>query len=562
MQLKRATLPAAAAGNGSGGRAEGVLSFHLPAPPRVLPVPPAESAPAISAGAGVISAGAGAISAETGAISAGAGAISERSAVAPVEQDAARRGRDRTAAERTAGRTVSATAVDPREIKVVHLVQSNHLDVGFSDYVSQVMNRYLTGGWGTGQPPAPRWMPTYYDSFLLNAANTSRLLRAKGGAARYVYTQNSWVLHLFFHCDARRFPRVAPADALRCPTASERAQLLEALRRGDTAMHAFPTSAQAELFDSATFAAGLRLGTRLLSELGLDAQVAAPTVMQQRDVPGITRAVVPLLAQAGVVGLSIGANDGSPAPLVPSTAACVGGAHVVRTPFRWRDAASNTSVLVDLHPGGYGGVLPINPQQGVPYFSRDGVLCDCVGVRGLDHAMCYAWRGDNYGPAGVNETEQTFSVFGAAFPHAQIVASTLDAFYAELAPLADRLPEITSEIGDTWMYGVASDPLKLAQFRAMMRARTRCMASRACAAAEAHLDSFTHLLHKLGEHTWGGSYAGHMNVRSRPPARMRMCMLHVDVHGNVPHTWAGSYAHMNVRSCPPARMRMCMCMWK
>ena len=409
---------------------------------------------------------------------------------------------------------VVLAVVDPQTVKVVHLIQSNHLDVGFSDYVSQVMNRYLTGGWGTDQPPAPRWKPFYYDSFLLNAANTSRLLRAKKSAANYIYTQNAWVLHLFFHCNKKHFPRVPPAEAIRCPTAAQRKTILESLRRGDTTMHAFPTSAEAELFDVTTFEAGVDLGPNLLASLGLSGDVPNATVMQQRDVPGITRAVVPLLARKGVIGLSIGVNDGSPAPIVPSTRACVSGKRQVRTPFRWLDQASGESILVDMHPGGYGGILPPLPDDpSAAYFSRDGLLCDCVGVSGLDEVMCYSWRGDNYGPAGVNETEHNFRLFQAAFPQARVVGSKLDTFFAKLQPLRHTLPVLTSEIGDSWMYGSASDPFKLGAFRAMQRLRSKCVATPSCAAAEAGgLGGFSHLMHKLGEHTWGGSYAGHMNI--------------------------------------------------
>jgi hypothetical protein len=46
----------------------------------------------------------------------------------------------------------------------------------------------------------------------------------------------------------------------------------------------------------------------------------------------------------------------------------------------------------------------------VSYFGRDGLLCNCVGVPKLDEVMCYAYRGDNYGPAGVEETELNFKV--------------------------------------------------------------------------------------------------------------------------------------------------------
>lgn len=73
------------------------------------------------------------------------------------------------------------TPINPKEVKVVHLIQSNHLDIGFSDYASNVINRYMTGEWGTAAPPEPRNKSMYYPSFFLNAANTSRILRQRHG---------------------------------------------------------------------------------------------------------------------------------------------------------------------------------------------------------------------------------------------------------------------------------------------------------------------------------------------------------------------------------------------
>ena len=62
---------------------------------------------------------------------------------------------------------------------------------------------------------------------------------------------------------------------------------------------------------------------------------------------------------------------------------------------------SKQTLLVDIHPGGYGGELPLldpgGGSNGSAYFSRDGMLCDCIGVPALEHIMCYAFRGDNYG---------------------------------------------------------------------------------------------------------------------------------------------------------------------
>ena len=61
---------------------------------------------------------------------------------------------------------------------------------------------------------------------------------------------------------------------------------------------------------------------------------------------------------------------------------------------------------------GYGGVTGGHDPGGPPYFSRDGLLCDCLGVAGLDDVLCYAWRGDNYGPATLAEVELNYQKFG------------------------------------------------------------------------------------------------------------------------------------------------------
>ena len=57
-----------------------------------------------------------------------------------------------------------------------------------------------------------------------------------------------------------------------------------------------------------------------------------------------------------------------------------------------------------------------------------------------------------------------FQLFGTLFPNAVVEASTLGAWFEliDSSPqLRGSLPRLTSEVGDTWMYGCASDPLKL-----------------------------------------------------------------------------------------------------
>ena len=44
-----------------------------------------------------------------------------------------------------------------------------------------------------------------------------------------------------------------------------------------------------------------------------------------------------------------------------------------------------------------------------------------------------------------------------------------------MLPVKNLLPVITKEVGDTWMYGAPSDPLKMAQSRELQRVWTECL---------------------------------------------------------------------------------------
>jgi hypothetical protein len=409
------------------------------------------------------------------------------------------------------------STVDPQTVRKVYLVQANHLDLGFSDLATRVLNRYMVGGPGTADPDHSD-APCVYDSFLGSAATTAAKLRAEGGGAgapRLRYMADSWVLDVFRDCPAD-FPSVgSPWDAtgLVCPNASLSATVSAAVKRGDIWMHAFPHNAQAELMDRAMFLAGVTRSQGTASAMGSPHK---PRVLSQRDVPGLTRGVVPLLRGAGVIGISVGANDDSPAPDTPSTRQCDRlGLHVVRTPFLWVDASSGESIIADVHPGGYGG-LTGNYQP--PGDSMDGALCDCVGVVGLDEVLCYAWRGDNYGPAQIDEVHTDYRIFGSLFPNAVVEASALDQFFGKIdgnATLRAALPRLGSELGDSWIYGAASDPLKLAMMRAMMRAHSACHRANRCTSAhEPGIAKFQQYALKLAEHTWGGSTGAHMNISS------------------------------------------------
>lgn len=55
-------------------------------------------------------------------------------------------------------------------------------------------------------------------------------------------------------------------------------------------------------------------GVLMTHELDAQFGLAKKQVMSQRDVPGTTRAVIPLLVSHGVRGLTIGCNGGSAPP--------------------------------------------------------------------------------------------------------------------------------------------------------------------------------------------------------------------------------------------------------
>ena len=68
-----------------------------------------------------------------------------------------------------------------------------------------------------------------------------------------------------------------------------------------------------------------------------------------------------------------------------------------------------------------------------------------------------------------------YEILRKEFPGADIRASTLEDFILAVHPIQDRLPLVNNEIGDTWIMGVASDPRKSAEYRAMSRVIGQCV---------------------------------------------------------------------------------------
>jgi len=185
-------------------------------------------------------------------------------------------------------------------------------------------------------------------------------------------------------------------------------------------------------------------------------------------VPGHTVGIVGPLAEHGVKLLTIGVNSASTPPDVPPA-------------FLWKDAGGNSLVML-YHLHSYGGV---------------------IRIPGSDLAVDVEVRGDNRGPHTVEEIQKIYSSLRERFPNAKIRASNLTDIANAVTAYRAHLPVITQEIGDTWIYGVPSDPIKVARYREVARLRSEWVqAGKIRVADPADLALLGNLLLEV-EHTWG-----------------------------------------------------------
>jgi hypothetical protein len=332
------------------------------------------------------------------------------------------------------------TVEQAKNIKIVHLAFSNHLDVGFTDYSRAVVN-------------------TYFTKFYPKAIETSKLMRMRGG--RFIYTTKSWLVTLYLNC---------PTSLFVCPTAQQVDDFKAAIRLGDISWHAFPFNAQPEFMDTSLFEFGIHMSHRLDDQFNQTRKI----VMGQRDVPGLTRSVIPLLVKNGVQAMSFGVNGASAPAVVPKV-------------FKWQDTHSGKEVVVLYNPGGYGGVEFDN----LPF------------VNGFDQTIAFSYRGDNDGPHSEKEVLRDIESLQKLFPNAEVRVSPFDDYFKALLRFNPVLPVVTSEIGDTWLYGVPSDPLKVSIWREFLRQRRSCIRQGECSNNDPRFFNFNVFLIKVAEHTWG-----------------------------------------------------------
>ena len=166
-------------------------------------------------------------------------------------------------------------------ISKVYIVFSNHFDCGYT------LN--LNGSTSAAV------INQYFHEHFPRAIRTANEARSNKGHP-YKWMTQSWLIDTYHHCNTTRIKGVV------CPNASAIASFDSAVKRGDINYHAFPFNAEPEMYTAELFDAAINSTHRLDQYYGHRTR----RTLSQRDVPGLTRNAIPLLANRGIRAVSVG----------------------------------------------------------------------------------------------------------------------------------------------------------------------------------------------------------------------------------------------------------------
>ncbi|MGN6100836.1 MAG: DUF5054 domain-containing protein [Devosia sp.] len=262
----------------------------------------------------------------------------------------------------------------------------------------------------------------YHERFIPQALDTAEhFYRENPDRPMFIWTTGAWLI--WDHLETQ------PPEAVR--------RLERAIGLGLVRWHALPFTVHSELMSPALFRAGLSFGQELDRRFGKTTVAAKMT-----DVPGHTRGIIKPLAEAGIRFLHIGVNSASPPPDVPDV-------------FRWRGEDGDEVVVM--------------------YQKSYGATCFPPG---LDAGLSFAHTNDNAGPQSISQTVEVHRRLAAEYPGTTIRAATMDGFAELLWARRADFPVVDLELGDSWIHGAASDPVKTQRFLALQRLYDRFEAER------------------------------------------------------------------------------------
>jgi hypothetical protein len=318
----------------------------------------------------------------------------------------------------------------------------------------------------------------YFQKYFPAAIQVARESRQQG-RPRYVWTTGSWLLY----------------EYLEQASGEDRQNAEKAIADGDLAWHALPFSWQTELMDDSQITGSVSLSRSLDARFGKKTNGAKMT-----DVPGHTRGLVTPLAASGVTFLDIGVNGASRTADVPPL-------------FLWKDSRGASLAVMYHHD--YGGVTQV-PNS--------------------DLAIAIVVRGDNSGPHTPAEIESIYAELKRQFPNAEIIATGLGEIAEAVEPHRADLPVVTQEIGDTWIYGAPSDPIKVARYREISRLRNRWIQRGEFQCGDKTDVAFLADLLLEAEHTWGTDTKTWLDFENYKP-RQLAAMLPTKNYQVVAYSW-------------------------
>lgn len=278
------------------------------------------------------------------------------------------------------------------------------------------------------------YLTQFFPTAIRNAIEVNR-----NGKKRFVWLTGSWILQEYL-------------DSID----GEELELAEyAIRNDYISWHAMPFTVQAELLTPELLEHCLSISQKLDRKYGKQTIAA-----KQTDVPGVTKAMIKPLRKAGVSFLHIGVNTACKMPCVPSI-------------FRWRN--NDGEELITIYDGAYG------------VFTQISDTC----------AMIFCFGGDNTAPMSAEDIRNRFAEIEQRYPDYDVVAASISDVAREAEKVRDSYPIIEGEIGDSWAYGLASDPRKTLTYHALLRYAKTC--------GEAEREGIYNSLMTVPEHTWGMS---------------------------------------------------------
>lgn len=246
----------------------------------------------------------------------------------------------------------------------------------------------------------------------------------------------------------------------------ERAEKL--IKSGQLTIHALPFTTHTEFMCEQDMAHLFDCAKLFCKRYG----IGFPKSAKMTDVPGHTIALVKYLAQNGVKFLHLGCNPASTYPKVP-------------TMFWWQD--NNGNRVLTFYNNTYGSNIVPPKNWKYPVW------------------LSMQQSNDNVGPQDSSVLDKIESDTKKLYPNAQVVFGTMDDFYNEIikCDLSD-LPVITSDLGDTWIHGVATYPKEVGELR-----RAREIVKNSVLSPDDEREFYENSI-LFSEHTWGMDIKTHL----------------------------------------------------